>query len=217
MEIYQSIPMGHILFSLINTKHEKTAKVLLEELGKDFIDPIENFPLTLSIAANKDVLKFLFDNNYNFELVCPKSGCTPLMASICKNDIEAFEFLISINQNVNKGNKELQTPLHFASNFNNAHIIELLIKHKANINAVDKDGNTPLMAAMYIPAIITLIDAGVDVNIKNIEGKTIFDMVNPLFVDHIKSLVEKRNKNNEIKEKAAKYDQIMKSIEKLQL
>jgi hypothetical protein len=47
-------------------------------------------------------------------------------------------------QDVNQGDNELRTPLHYAAGFNHGDVASLLLKEGASLAAKDSKGNTPL-------------------------------------------------------------------------
>ena len=106
-----------------------------------------------------------------------------LFDAISKNDIAQAEFAIKDGANLKATRFDNGvTPLIYAIERNRNKIVELLIQSKADINAKDigNKGRTPLLWAIYyryeekdnVSIITALINAGVDVNIQDNDGKT---------------------------------------------
>jgi len=90
-------------------------------------------------------------------------------------DLEAVEDFIAIGKDVNQGDNEERTALHYAAGFNHGDVASLLLKEGASLAAKDSKGNTPLhYAAGYgRPALVhLLLEAGADTSAQNGSGKT---------------------------------------------
>ena len=76
-------------------------------------------------------------------------------------------------------------PLHFATILNRYDIVKIIIENKItpfpiNINIVDYYGETILFKAIRnknLKMIDLIINAGIDINIKNLKGRTVIDLI----------------------------------------
>eukprot|EP00879_Flechtneria_rotunda_P004810 GHRR01005082.1.p1 GENE.GHRR01005082.1~~GHRR01005082.1.p1 ORF type:complete len:272 (+),score=126.73 GHRR01005082.1:114-929(+) len=94
-------------------------------------------------------------------------------------DLEAVEDFIAVGKDVNAGDNEQRTPLHYAAGYNHIEIAVQLIEAGANLETTDSKGNTPLhYAAGYgRPQLVELLLAhGADKTAKNGSGKTACDL-----------------------------------------
>jgi len=106
-------------------------------------------------------------------------------------DLEATEDYIAIGRDVNEGDGESRTPLHFASGAGHVEICKLLLEEGANVDATDSKQNTPLhYAAGYGRAEIValLVESGSKVGLQNGNGKKASDLAklnpdNPILKD----------------------------------
>ena len=92
---------------------------------------------------------------------------------------EVCRILLENGANVD-GLAELYTPLHYAADEGHLEIIELLIKNGANVNFRDDDFQSPFHGAAIrnrADSVKKFFDLGtdLDLNIRNIEGNTVFE------------------------------------------
>ena len=91
------------------------------------------------------------------------------------------ELLLSKGANVNQ--KAYRTiGIHFAAESGYLDILQLLIKNGANVNFLDEDRQTPFHGAAIrnrVDSVKTFFELGtnLDLNIRNIEGNTVFEEV----------------------------------------
>ncbi len=105
--------------------------------------------------------------------------------------MEATEDYIAIGRDVNEGDQEGRTPLHFASGGGHEEIALALLAAGAAVDAKDSKQNTPLhYAAGYGRAAIArlLVDKGSQVALQNGNGKKAADLAalnpdNPILKD----------------------------------
>lgn len=112
------------------------------------------------------------------------AGWTPFMWA-CKEfyEPEAIETFLAAGGDVNSRNQYEETPFIIASKHRSSpQTLSVLLKAGADINAQDKFGNTAFVyivkhpqAMMQLRVLDFMIDNGVDPNIKNKHGKTVWD------------------------------------------
>ncbi|KAH9630530.1 hypothetical protein HF086_018446 [Spodoptera exigua] len=127
-----------------------------------------------------------YNDNYDCVLLILKNPrCRPFAETheghtalylACKNKCSlktVTALLNSADDIANYGSTEGVTPLHIASSQGSVQLIELLIEYGAMIDVQDFDGDTPLhdaVLAMQNEALVTLLYAGADPEIKNDPG-----------------------------------------------
>ena len=99
-----------------------------------------------------------------------------LLAACEKNDVKTVALLMTAGADVNKADKDGETPLHCASRIDHTETVRLLIAAGADVNKANKRGETPLHAATgklntEIVIVKLLIAAGADVNKANKRGE----------------------------------------------
>ncbi|EAY22533.1 hypothetical protein TVAG_035560 [Trichomonas vaginalis G3] len=145
------------------------------------------------ISHNIDFITFLM-NEYNIEIDLENCGIYNNIESYLvyfdqTNDINKcfvcspifnirslIEYFLSHGENINEKDKDGETALHKAAQYDRKEIAEFLISHGANINEKDEDGETALhKAARYDSKEIAefLISHGANINEKNNDGETI--------------------------------------------
>ncbi|MGB6064045.1 MAG: ankyrin repeat domain-containing protein [Desulfomonilaceae bacterium] len=127
---------------------------------------------------------------------CPVVGAFPCLgadSSACelreavgRRDIALIKTMLDLGHDVNAKCGH-DTALMRAAFSNDAEIVKLLLDRKAdpNIQSTDHIGNTALMTSLHVgridfkrglPVVKMLLDAGVDINIKNKNGKSAVQM-----------------------------------------
>ncbi len=116
-----------------------------------------------------------------------QGGYTPLLAAAAANDLEMARLFVEKGVDANAATRRGDTPLHFAAGAGNLAMVKLLLAKGANVNAATMDAVqvrkgpvalNHLTALMYAapygtPELIrTLIDAGAQVNAKDIRDMT---------------------------------------------
>ena len=111
-----------------------------------------------------------------------KDGDTPFHVAIRSlDDPGTVRRLLEAGADVGARNAKGETPLHHAVGYqSDPGTLKYLIDKGASLNTRDKGGNTPLhwAARSENPAVLEfLLAAGVDHDIKNLEGKTAYELI----------------------------------------
>lgn len=104
---------------------------------------------------------------------------TNLIEAARYGDEEAVEDFIAVGKDVNAGDNEQRTPLHYAAGYDHLSIAKMLMDEGANLAARDSKGNTPLhYAAGYGRGelVALLLERGADKAAVNDNGKSAFDL-----------------------------------------
>lgn len=115
---------------------------------------------------------------------------SPLMLAALKGHLPLVKKLVERDADVNKPG---WTALHYAATGGHVLVIEFLLEHSAYIDAESSNGTTPLMmAAMYgsPESVKVLIQAGADLNLKNVLGMTALDFAVRANRQNAKELIE---------------------------
>jgi len=172
-------------------------KFFVEDLNID-IEDIEYNPETkkadgwnaLQWAASKGhtkIAEYLLNNGADINANPGSSGSTALMYAVSSKKTDIINLLIENGADIKKRNNDGWSILHYAAMYYSYRkdILELLLKKDLDINAQATGGGaegwTPLMFAAIngkMSAFETLLDAGADINIKNTEGKTVWEISN---------------------------------------
>ena len=98
-----------------------------------------------------------------------------LLQAAKDNDIEAVRRLLRQKADVNVGQGDGATALHWAARVDNLAIADLLLRAGAHVNAANDDGATALYLACTnrsAPIVDRLLAAGADPNSKLLNGET---------------------------------------------
>ena len=87
-------------------------------------------------------------------------GITPLCLASSSGEIEAVQFMIQKNAEVNRKNSDGGTPLHCAAIFGRIQLVDLLVKNGADVNVRTNEGLTAIDAAQ-LDMRTTLFVAGI--------------------------------------------------------
>lgn len=191
----------------------ETIKLLIDlNANTNIIDccgrtPLHYITLRESSSINSDIIKLLIDAGTNVNIVDKFTNAALHNALIHEYDTHAIKLLLDAGANVNIRDWWGKTALFYS--FYTPEILQLVIDAGAKINAQDKYGNTVLHTIcennstdskqQIIPI---LINAGVDINIKNsVDQSALFYTIND--IDTIKILIDAnadvniRNKYND--------------------
>lgn len=115
---------------------------------------------------------------------------SPLMLAALKGHLALVKQLVERDADVNKTG---WTALHYAASGGHVEVIDFLLENSAYIDAESPNGTTPLMmAAMYgsPESVKMLIQAGADLNLKNMLGMTALDFAVRANRQNSKELIE---------------------------
>lgn len=104
-------------------------------------------------------------------------GRTPLMLAVETSGCEELVgWLLDYGANINLGNIDGMTPLHYASRKNNSAVVRLLLVRGAKVDSLNSCGKTPLVIAVEegcVEVVETLLQNGADIDRKDNRGMTI--------------------------------------------
>ncbi|MFZ3126797.1 MAG: ankyrin repeat domain-containing protein [Rhodoferax sp.] len=142
--------------------------------------------------------------------IADTKGETPLMHAVKEIDIgqdsrdarqHVVQQLITKGANVNRRANNGTTALMRSASAGNSDMVKLLLQHGANPNIADNDGSTALFWALgngmprYRNAtLMELIKGGADTDIKQKNGKTVFDLAESEVALEIKKYLEAKGK-----------------------
>lgn len=110
------------------------------------------------------------------EIIVPEPGTAEyLNAASWGGDVITVKRLLIRGIDVDEGNSDGLTALHYAAATGNEEIAGILLRARASPNVQEKEGFTPLMYAAglgYLGIVNALISAGADVNAKRIDAET---------------------------------------------
>uniref|UniRef100_A0A3P9DUZ6 Poly [ADP-ribose] polymerase n=1 Tax=Maylandia zebra TaxID=106582 RepID=A0A3P9DUZ6_9CICH len=113
-----------------------------------------------------ETISFKHPHTQETALHCASASRYPKRKQVC-------EVLLRKGANVNEKTKDLQTPLHVASEKAHNDVIEVLVKHEAKVNAVDHLGQTALHRAArcgHLQTCRLLLTAGCDPLLTSLQG-----------------------------------------------
>jgi ankyrin repeat protein len=187
------------LFNAIIYKNQPILmKLVLEKGVSPNVIEFDMTPLMIASYHRKhEMVKLLLDSDIDCNYInCNGENamfyaCNSLYNNSDPN-FQIINMLIEKKINLNIKNKNGETPLFYASRSINRYThltLITLLEGDANPNLTDNFGNNPLMSLlndnnnmnesilMIIPIIITLINAGLNINHKNNMGQSVFDMM----------------------------------------
>lgn len=188
------------LLQAIKSENLNVLKLLIARGAiADFVDHSKDTLLhnTVSDLNSARALKLLIDCGVDVH-ARNELGNTLLHTVAGKNcDVDILKLLIDSGADVNAKNLEGNTPLHLAANHQRTRNVKMLIASGADVNLKNDHDETPLNILVHSlnssgfhrikePIMETtrlLIDAGVDVNSKNVSGCTFFYYAVRFFAD----------------------------------
>lgn len=170
-------------FLFLNTSIVESNKKMFEEEDKNFL--LDSIGKKLANKASKSCRK---TSKEEYEIVkqCLQNGLDPneifedrytlLLPSTCCGDEKLVRLLIDSGANVNFRSKLGMTPIYLASQHDAYDLTKLLIDNGAIIDIPStKEVKSPLIEATIQGnelIVRVLLDAGADINIKDLQGKT---------------------------------------------
>lgn len=179
--------------------------VLTKEFEKKLLDP-SVVKLRLSEAVGRNDIKMLktlltFYKNINAPV---DEDLTLLHIAVLNFRFKVIEFLLSRNAIIDVKDSNKQTPLHYAVHHQIVEMASFLLKKGARADLIDGNGETPFHMAIkpigiksnVDKLIETFIQNGIPVDIKNKEGKTVYESADIKTKKFIDKLITKYRKNN---------------------
>jgi ankyrin repeat protein len=187
------------LFNAIIYKNQSSLmKLVLEKKVSPNVIELDMTPLMIASYHRKhEMVKLLLDSDVDYNYInCNGENAMFYACNSSHNNsdpnFQIINMLIEKKVNLNIKNKNGETSLFYASRSINRYThltLITLLEAGANPNLTDNFGNNPLMVLindndnmnqsilMIIPIIITLINAGLNINHKNNMGQSVFDMM----------------------------------------
>ncbi|XP_057318322.1 putative ankyrin repeat protein RF_0381 [Microplitis mediator] len=173
-------------------KNGADVNAVLTNNKSEFIQP----PLHLAIEkGNEGMVELLLQNNADLNIDVVPYG-KPLDVAIREENLEIVKLLLAYGADI-KDSTDYQfgqdISLHVAVSTKNLKVVELLLSDPTiDVNIVSNDGNSVLHDGVeYGCSIIIinhLLDAGVDINLKNNCGETVFDRFHVIEKDALDTL-----------------------------
>ena len=134
-------------------------------------------------SCSQETLKAIIDHGADMN-AANKNGATALIIACQERIISAINVLLQAGGDPNIADSvNSATPLHYAIDGGcSKEVFQKIIDHGADVDAVDSDGRTALMIASLkgnVDAITILLNAGADLSISDVYGKTSIHMVKP--------------------------------------
>ncbi|MBN8828950.1 MAG: ankyrin repeat domain-containing protein [Sphingobacteriia bacterium] len=148
------------------------------ELKSFKIDYQLKIPLFTAIRkGNLKVIKLLLDKGADINIQ-DDSGNTALHIAVYENNPGIMKFLLDRGANPYISNSDSAAPIHLAidKNYQGKEFIEILCKKNFNLNIQNNCGFTPFSYALYHDkkgAMAVMVDYDINLNIQNVEGKTV--------------------------------------------
>lgn len=166
----------------------KTVKEQFSRKYKIDDDECTRALVVASIKGQLEVIKFLVSEGIDVNKKDKHLGSPILMAVRC-NQTETIKYLLEKSAEKSPDNPRKWNLLHYAiNNSQDAGLIEVLLRYGVTPDHKNFRGQTPLhFAARRAPEILKLLlDAGADVNIKDIKGQTpVFNAIDDQTKDNL--------------------------------
>lgn len=157
-----------------------------------------------AFSSRRSIVEKLILNRADFE-IRDASGKTALFHAVSCRDFKCVKHLVEDGgADVNARDNDGDTVLHQLTDFEQEEF-EYIIENGGDPNIANNKGHTALHVAVdngYISDVVNLVNAGVDIALKDVKGKTplMIAMENKQedIVDYLKSLSEQMSLDNEI-------------------
>ena len=188
-EIFQAVKFGDLDKLISLTKGKEDDFYVATEYGET---PLHFACLNDNFMCVEYLVKVLHSDPEAVD----NNGKTPLHCACENNGIFSLQFLceechVNTEAKMSNGN----TPLCIAASNNHIDIVEYLINHGADINGLGYRNETPLMKAAMkgnIEIVKLLLSSGANPKIRNIDGKTAYDVATDKYV---KNIIKKESKS----------------------
>jgi len=144
------------------------------DLGSKFRKAIDsNNPLEILLSLEGQSMEDISRPNLSLQ------GVTLLLHAIHQNSQTAVEVLLSKHVDVNVGDANGRTPLHWAALRGDLDLTAAILRAEASINMCDSYNHTPLCYAVYhrnCAVAQCLLDSGADINCRSTLGGTMLHM-----------------------------------------
>eukprot|EP01125_Pyxidicula_operculata_P018546 TRINITY_DN6599_c0_g1_i3.p1 TRINITY_DN6599_c0_g1~~TRINITY_DN6599_c0_g1_i3.p1 ORF type:complete len:2657 (+),score=665.91 TRINITY_DN6599_c0_g1_i3:42-8012(+) len=187
--------------------YPEVVKLLLERGANPNIATYSTKLTAMHVACqsgNLDCVKLLVEHNVDIE---PKDNKkrTPLIHAIIDGHLKVVSYLLSVGADFESCDSSQNSALHYAAGYGWIEILKYLVHVGASPNKFNDWKTTPLGISLlkgHVHCANYLLDVkGVDVNIKDDEGKNLISqllsngVLNPTTVKQIKYLVESKGAN----------------------
>lgn len=191
-------------FLFLDTSKVELNKKIFEEEDKNFL--LDSIGKKLANKASESCRKTT-KKEYEIVKQCLENGLDPneifedrytlLLPSTCCGDEKLVRLLIEKGADVNFRSKLGMTAIYLATQHDAYDLTKLLIENGANIDVPStKDVKSPLIESTIQGnklIVGTLIEAGADVNIKDLEGKTALDYAKEKGFSDIARILDVKN------------------------
>ena len=160
-----------------------------------------SYNLTSSIIKNMDTIN---TDNIKFDKIIKYRYKSEIISAEIEKELENF--------NINTCDKDGKNLLHMFAYGNDFRVLQILLVYGCDINKKDKLGNTPIYYSNETN-IKFFIDNGIDLNIKNIKGRTVLYEKSKYYYSNkaIKYLFSVQNYEN-IYDQFEKYEHLHKAV-----
>ncbi len=185
------------------TSDINTVKFLLEN-GAD-VNKLDNDnnPIFHYVVRTKnlELIKLILERGADIQRPWGRNKDPMLVKSIIWMNPETLNFFLDLGLDVNSKDKEGYNALiHIMRSGQNAKLVRVLLDRGIDVNAQDKSGNSVLMQIVsepyyehiYVPVAKILLEHGVNLKIRNKDGKTAYDLARDkkLFKDYVKDITD---------------------------
>lgn len=130
--------------------------------------------------GNTELIELAVNKGFNIN-ESNDNGITPIINLAKHADIRTFKYLVNKGANIHDQDNDGKTALHSAIQYENISVLKYLIDAGVNINATYNSSNqTPILFAVEInspKSFKLLLENGVNLNVRNWEGKSIYDLI----------------------------------------